>query len=331
VKPQAFRRRDAEVIRRFIESRARARADAPRLRLSWSNWGFGAERLEVSADRLARNGIRYMELHGNLYGPDLGYRVPEVRRILSGAGISVAGVCGMITPDQEFASNRPHVRQRAIDYFRRQIEFCAEVGGSYILFGVGAVGRPQKYDDFELERAAETIRLVADDFGRRGIRAAIEPIRPEETSVCHTFADAERIIGLIDHAAVQWINGDLYHMLAGEEHIGETILQYGDRLINLHMADTNRRALGRGLLDLDLVLMALYAVGYNEGERYCTPEPLGPGGNPYESMFGEPDPGVLDDLVAQTAATFHEREAEILAASDVDLLAAGLAAGPARA
>lgn len=326
MKPQAFRRKDAEVIRRFIEARARQGAEAPRLKLSWSNWGFGAERLEVSAARLARNDIRYIELNGNLYGPDLGYRVPEVRRILSDVGISVAGVCGMITPEQEFASNRPHVRQRAIDYFRRQIDFCAEVGGSYILFGVGAVGRPKKYDDFEFDRAAETIRLVADDFSRRGIRAAIEPIRPEEVSVCHTFAEAERLIETIAHPAVQWINGDLYHMLAGEEHIGETILRYGDRMINLHMADTNRRALGRGLLDLDIVLMALYAVGYNEGEKYCTPEPLGPGGNPYEAMFGEPDPAVLDDLVARTAATFYEREAEILAASDADLLPAGFVA-----
>ena len=326
MKLQAFRQKDVEVIRQFLDVRQRRGPDATRLKLSWSNWGFGTERLEVSAARLAHNGIHYIELHGNRYGPDLGYRAPEVRRIVADAGITVAGVCGMITPEQEFASNRPHVRQRAIDYFRRQIEFCAEVGGTYILFGVGAVGRPQKYDDFELERAAETIRLVADDFAERGIRAAIEPIRPEEVSVCHTFAEAERLIRMVDHPAVQWINGDLYHMLAGEDHIGATILWYGERLINLHMADTNRRALGRGLLDLDGVLMALYAVGYTEGDRFCTPEPLGPGGNPYEAMFGQPDPTLLDDLVAQTAATFYEREAQILAASAADLLPVGVAA-----
>jgi D-psicose/D-tagatose/L-ribulose 3-epimerase len=324
LKLQSYRQKDTEVIRRFIEMRRRAGPDSPRLKLSWSNWGFGTERLEVSAKRLARNRIHYIELHGNLYGPDLGYRVPDVRRILGDAGITVAGVCGMITPEQEFASNSPIVRQRAVDYFRRQVDFCAEVGGTYVLFGVGAVGRPLKYDDFELERAAVTIRLVADQFADRGIRAAIEPIRPEEVSVCHTFAEAEELIGMVDHPAVQWINGDLYHMLSGEEHIGETIIRYGERLINLHMCDTNRRALGRGLLDLDMVLMALYAVGYNVGDRFCTPEPLGPGGNPYVSMYGQPDSAALDELVAQTAATFYEREAEILAASDVDLLPPGI-------
>ena len=56
--------------------------------------------------------------------------------------------------------------------------------------------------------------------------------------------------------------------------------------------------------------MALYAVGHNVPERFCTPEPLGPGGNPYKMMFEEPDPVMLDELVATTARTFYEREEE---------------------
>jgi len=36
-----------------------------RLEMSWSNWGFGRETLEVSARRLEMNQIRWIELHGN--------------------------------------------------------------------------------------------------------------------------------------------------------------------------------------------------------------------------------------------------------------------------
>jgi hypothetical protein len=43
-------------------------------------------------------------------------------------------------------------------------------------------------------------------------------------------------------------------MLVGEEHIGQTILDTGEMLINLHLADTNRMALGTGTLDLAIVL-----------------------------------------------------------------------------
>ena len=328
MKPQSFRRCDQEVVRRFLAARrdgtrtGASTAPEPRLRLSWSNWGFGTEPLADSAARLARNGVRHIELHGNLYGPDLGYRPEEVLRILGDHEITVSGVCGMVTPDQEFASNKPHVRQRAVDYFRRQVDFCQQVGGSYVLFGAGAVGRPVRYDDAEMHRAAETIRIVADHFQASGIRGAIEPIRPEETSVCHTFADAVRLLELIDHPGVAHLNGDLYHMLSGEEHIGATLLEHGHRMLNLHLADTNRRALGRGLLDVDVVLMALYAIGYHRGENYCSAEPLGAGGNPYAAMHGAPDAAALDDLVATTAATFYEREAELLRASDEELAAA---------
>jgi D-psicose/D-tagatose/L-ribulose 3-epimerase len=319
MKPQAFRVHDQRVVRAFLDARRGHTSDEPRLKLSWSNWGFGAEDLADSAARLSKNSIEFIELHGNLYSADLGYRPQETLETLGDYGIKVSGVCGMVTPEQEFAHNVPHVRARAIEYFRRQAVFTREVGGSYLLFGAGSVGRPTKVDSYELERSAATMRLVADDFAREGIRGAVEPIRPEETSVAHTFEETLRLLELVDHPAIAHINGDLYHMLSGERHIGATILDFGHRMLNLHLADTNRRALGHGLLDLDVVIMALYAINYQRGDNYCSAEPLGAGGNPYAAMNLPPDQRALDDLVAVTASTFREREAEVLSASDEEL------------
>lgn len=320
MEPQNFQVRDQEVIRAFLGWRKEHPQPQPRLKLSWSNWGFGIEPLQASAARLEKCGVRYIELHGNRYGPDLGYRTAETKRILDDHGVQVAGVCGMVSPESELSSNKPHITQRCIDYFRRNIEMCAELGGSYILFTPGAVGRPVPYDANEFHRAAEAIRILGDDFLRHGVRAGIEPVRAAEVSFCHTFAEAKALIERVNHPGVQHIAGDLYHMLVGEEHIGQTILEYGRQMVNLHMADTHRRALGTGMLDLDLVLMALYAVGYNEGQCFCTPEPLGPGGDPYPQMWGSPEPEMLDRLVAQTASTFTRREEAILAATDEELL-----------
>ena len=53
-----------------------------RLNLSWSNWGFGIESLADSAARLEKNGVQFIELHGNHYGPDLGYKVAETKKVL---------------------------------------------------------------------------------------------------------------------------------------------------------------------------------------------------------------------------------------------------------
>jgi hypothetical protein len=61
------------------------------LNLSWSNWGFGIESLAHSAARLQKAGIRFIELHGNHYGPDLGYKVAKTLKILGEHEIEVGG------------------------------------------------------------------------------------------------------------------------------------------------------------------------------------------------------------------------------------------------
>lgn len=284
-----------------------------RLNLSWSNWGFGIEPLEESAARLEKAGIRFIELHGNHYGADLGYKPKETFKILANHGIQVGGVCGMFSPDSDLSSNRPIHRQTAIDYLKREIPFTAEVGGSYLLVAPAAVGRPGAYDASEFDRSVESLRVVADLFTQYGVRAAIEPIRSAETSLVHTFADARRYLAAVNHPGVRHINGDVYHMQVEETHIGATLVEAGEMLTNLHMADSNRGALGEGSLDLDTIIMALYLIEFNQAGRYVTPEPLGPGGDPYPAMYGKPDRSALDHLVFQTAKYFHEREDELLA------------------
>jgi D-psicose/D-tagatose/L-ribulose 3-epimerase len=317
--PQSFQEKDKKVIEAFIRFREQHPVVEESLNLSWSNWGFGIEPLEQSAARLEKFGVRYIELHGNRYGPDLGYKTAETREILADHGIAVSGVCGMVSPQCELSSNVPSITQRSIDYFRRNIEMCAELGGAYLLFAPGAVGRPVPYDENEFFRASEAIRILGDDFSRAGIRAAIEPVRSAEVSFCHTFAEAKRLIEAVNHPAVKHIAGDVYHMYTEEDHVSTTLLEYGEMLTNLHMADSNRGALGGGSLDLDLVLMALYTVGYNNEKCFCSAEPLGPGGDPYPQMFGSPDPALLDKLVEKTATVFYAREQAILSASLDDL------------
>lgn len=314
MKRQTWEQKADSIRRSFLELKARDPAAlSRRLSLSWSNWGFGIEPLAASAARLRRAGIRFIELHGNHYGPDLGYRPAEARAVLADHGIAAAGVCGMFSADNDLSSNRPHQRQAALDYLKREIAFAAEMGAGYLLVVPGAVGRPTAYDGTEFERSVEALRLVADLFVSHGVKAAVEPIRAAEVSFCHTVADAIRYIEAVGHPGVRHINGDVYHMQAEEEHIGEAILAAGGMLTNLHLADSNRRALGLGSLDLDTVIRALYLVGYNADGKYVTPEPLGPGADPYPAMNGRPDEKALEDLVQQTARYFREREEAVLA------------------
>ena len=313
---QEFERTNVAIREAYLQAKkAEPRRFEPRLNFSWSNWGFGGESLSVSAARLAKAGIKFIELHGNHYGGDLGYRPAETLKVLADHGITVAGICGMFSPDNDLSSNRGAVRQAAVDYIRRSLDFGKAVAAGYMLIVPGAVGRPGKIDDQEFHRSAETLRLVADKFVETSIKAAVEPIRSAEVSFCHTFDDAVAYIEAVNHPGVQHINGDVYHMLTEESHIADRIRRAGERLTNLHLADTNRCALGEGMLDLDTIIMALYLINYNRPGCYCTPEPLGPGGDPYPAMFGRPEPAVLDELVAKTAQTFRQREEAVRAIS----------------
>ena len=283
-----------------------------RIRISWSNWGFGLEKLTDSTKRLADRDVVYIELHGNHYGADLGYRASDTMKILDDCNLQVSGVCGMFSAENDLSSNSGVCRQRAVDYLKRIIDFAAQVEAGYILVVPGAVGRSQPYDNSEFDRSVESLRIVAGLFEKNQIRAAVEPIRSAEVSFCHTFADAIAYIDSVDHPGIQHINGDVYHMLSEESHVGEALLSAGKKLTNLHIADSNRCALGEGSLDLDTVIRALYCIGYNTSGCYVTPEPLGPGGDPYPAIHGKSDPKVLDTLVSQTVSYFRERESFLL-------------------
>ena len=306
---QNYQKKNRDIETRFKEFKA-SNPDKMknRMKISWSNWGFGCEKLSVSLDRLARNDMEYIELHGNHYGPDLGYKLKETRKLLMDAGIKVSGVCGMFSKDNDLASVSAFQRQVAIDYIRREVEFTAEIGGSYLLVVPAAVGRSTAYDDMEEHRSLESLSIVADIFKKHGVKGAIEPIRSAETTLVQTVVQAKAYISALNQPGIQHINGDVFHMQAEEDHIASAILDAGEQLVNLHMADSQRGALGTGSMDLDSIIEALYLIGYNNGDCFMTPEPLGPGGDPYPAMYGKPDSVQLDELVHQTVSYIRERE-----------------------
>ncbi len=313
MKKQNFEKKSNAIRARFEALKAeQPRRFEKRLNLSWSNWGFGMESLETSAKRLQAAGVTFIELHGNHYGPDLGYEPKETLKILGDHGITVGGICGMFSADNDLASNRGVCRQAAIDYIKRELDFATAVGASYMLVVPGAVGRPQAYDESEFARSADTLRLCGDLFVEHNVRAAIEPIRSAEVSLVHTIADAQSYIERVGHPGIGHINGDVYHMQSEEAHIGEALLVADTQLANLHLADSNRCALGDGAMDLDTIIRALYLIGFNRDGCYATPEPLGPGGDPYPAMFGMPDPASLDRMVLDSAKYFRAREEALL-------------------
>ncbi len=279
-----------------------------RIDLSWSIWMFGQEPLERSFERLKSKGLEYVELKGSYYTADIKPDYERIIRLLEEYELKVSGVCGLYSENNDLASPDPYIRQNAIDYIKRQVEFTAAVGGKYLIVVPSAVGRTRKIDDYEFWRSVETLRKCGEHFASYNVKAAIEPIRSAEVSLIHTVEEAIEYIEAVNHDGVKHINGDVYHMLNEEEHVGEAILKAGNRLINLHLADSNRDIPGKGMLDFDVILMASYLVGMNEEGRFLTFEPLGPYADPYVLLQGTPDPKILDSMVEESVRYVQERE-----------------------
>lgn len=315
MKQQNFEQKNETIREQFEMIRKNSpEAFKTRLNLSWSNWGFGLENLAASAKRLEQADLSYIELHGNHYGDDLGYQVNETLKILADHGLSVSGVCGMFSADNDMSSNRPQVRQAAIDYLRRETAFTQAVGGTYLLVVPGAVGRPKAYDAMEFDRSVAVLKQCAPWFTEHNVAGAIEPIRAAEVSFVHTVEDAKRYIAAVDEPGIRHINGDVYHMQSEEAHIGTAIVDAGEMLMNLHFADSNRSALGEGSLDVATIIRALYVIGHNRPGRYVSFEPLGPGGDPYPAMYGRPNSAKLDTLVRNSIRYFREVEEMVVTA-----------------
>ncbi len=317
---QNFQIKKLQIIERFLEFKNKNPEKMTRkLDLSWSIWMFGRESFEKSLYRLKNNGINFVELKGDNYTDEISSNVNKVNDVLEDLKMEVSGICGLYSQYNDLSSSNPYVRQAAIDYVKRQIDFAQSVNGRYLIVVPSAVGRTKPEDDYELYRSVETMRICAKYFERSTVKAAIEPIRSAEVSLIHTVDQALAYIKAVDHPAIYYINGDIYHMLCEESNIAEAIIKCSDRLINLHIADSNRDGPGKGMIDLDLVIMAAYLIGMNQQGRFITFEPLGPYADPYVLANSSADESVMDNLVRESVTYFRQREEFVREMNESDI------------
>jgi sugar phosphate isomerase/epimerase len=272
---------------------------------------FGREKLDKSFKRLQDAGYNYVELAGNHYLKEFGSDLNEVKELLKKCDLKVSGACGLYSTEVDLSSDSPYTRKNAVDYVKNEVEFLEELGGKYLILVPSAVGASGAFDQNAYLRSIESAKIAAEAAKNSPVKIAVEPIRSAEVNLINTVEKALDYIEKIDHPGIQYINGDIFHMLNEEKHLGEAILAADEKLVNLHLADSNRGAIGMGMTDIDLVIAALYLIGYNQGDKFVTGEPLGVGGNPYSLMNQEGNEEKYDFLVKQTRDYFRTRESEL--------------------
>lgn len=255
---------------------------------SVSNWIYGEETLDVTLERLSRYGYDGIELMGE---PGR-YKVEEVYALCKKFGLKVLSIAGMYpwpTDERDLSNPSETVRSRAVQYLKDCCDFAARLEAGVIIVVPSAVGKtlpvgePRSEEQWleayekEWKLAVEAVGEAALYAERKGVVLAIEPINRYETFLVNTCEQGLKMIKEIGSPAVK-LHLDVFHMNIEEKDIPEAIRTASGMLVNLHVADSNRTAVGEGHVDFRAVIDALLDIGY---EGMLTLEPLPPVPDPY--------------------------------------------------
>lgn len=258
------------------------------MKYSISNWIYGDETLEATFQRLQKYGYDGVELKGE---PEF-YQVKEVNKLCKKYNLKVLSIAGIYpwpTRERDIASPDDEVRKKAVSYLKSCIDLASGVGAPLVIVVPSAVGKATPVDNFRGDeewiqekdmawsRAVSAVREAAEFAVEKGILLAIEPINRYETFLVNTAEEGLKFVKEVNSPVVK-IHLDTFHMNIEESAPSEAIRSCRELLVNLHISDSNRQAVGDGHFDFKAVMDALKEINYKGALAL---EPLPPVPDPY--------------------------------------------------
>jgi sugar phosphate isomerase/epimerase len=181
-------------------------------------------------------------------------------------GVPVSAMCSghrgwFIDPD-------PEQVRACLDDTKRLLELGAQLDAPLIV--VPIYGRTNKLPNCGTGRTPEEderlwldgLREATDHAQQVGGRLVVEGINRYENSVSVTVADAVRWARAMDSPNVRAM-GDVFHMNIEEPDMGAALVDAGEMLAYVHLADSQRLEPGQGHLDFASVFDGLHRIGYD--------------------------------------------------------------------
>jgi len=153
------------------------------------------------------------------------------------------------------------VRARASDFVRGMIDFGARLAAPAIVGSMQGPGTEGTERERMLDWLAEGLAALGRHAADRGVPLILEPLNRYETRVLNHLGDAAAFLDGRGLANVVLL-ADLFHMNIEEASIPDALRQAGRRVGHVHFADTNRRPVGLGHLDVPPIIDALRDIGY---------------------------------------------------------------------
>ncbi len=287
------------------------------MKYSISNWIYGDEPLRTTFERLKRYGYDGIELKGELQEYDTG----EVRRLCGEFDLQVFSVLGWsIWPlERDLANPDPRLREKALDYARQCVDLAFAVGAPLVVVIPAPAGRTSPLGDVSSEEewvaaaekewnyALESVRTAAAYAEQAGILLAVEPINRYESFLVNNVDQGLRFVSEVGSGAVK-LHLDAFHTNIEEKDPADAIRRARELLINMHISDSNRQAVGHGHTDFEAMMTALKDIDYHGP---LTLEPVPPHPNPLMAVDMERYLPLRDLYAGESIAALRRYEEAI--------------------
>ena len=219
--------------------------------------GYDAVDMDAEPDRIERGQFR------------------EVRDLAFSLGLKVPALLGAWAPwhcgeQRDLCSTDESVRAAGVAYAKRSVDLAAEEFEDPPLFEICAC---PIHNEYPLSSTPiETLRHqfirsaqeIVEYAAPKNVNITIEPINKYEGHAGYLNSIAEGIevietIGL-DNMGIQ---ADFFHMSMADGDLPKTLELAGERLMHIHLADSNRITLGTGHLDFPRIARTLTEMNYD--------------------------------------------------------------------
>jgi len=192
-------------------------------------------------------------------------RRAEFRRQANAAGLKIIGLHWLLAKTNGFHLTSPddEVRRQTADYLGDLARFCAELGGTILVFG-----SPKQRDllpgvsrEAALGHAVDTLQRVLPVLEKTDTLLAFEPLKPGTTTFINTAAEGRELARRVGSPRCK-LHLDCLAMAAEPTPIPEIIRREHADVVHFHANDPNGQGPGFGQLDFVPIFQALREVNY---------------------------------------------------------------------
>ncbi len=220
--------------------------------------------LTAKWDKVRAIGFDGIELRGSA---GLRARLQELRAART-AGVAMPSIC--VISDRFIGDFDAGRRAEALAAMKELCDVAGEIGAKGVVTPASYGMHSNRLPPFTPKRTPDEDRAVLTDMlGQLGTHAAgagvqvwLEPLNRYEDHMVNTLAEGAALCRAVGLPSVR-LMADLFHMNIEEDSLADALVEAGDMVGHVHLADSHRYEPGLGHTDFAAAFAALHAIGFD--------------------------------------------------------------------